>query len=137
MTLDIFYAHPYSFFMDFQGFAARKVSRLGPIHSGRNQRWRNKGALQAFFQASPKLACFAPKLFQTNLWRFCGISMGYKDSKRPLMPSKFFASGRPLSAAFCLIVRYSSVDGVHRGAATQTERILNLTDNPVFRKKYP
>src|SRR5277367_5135450 len=27
---------------------------------GRSQRWRNKGALQAFFQASPKLACFAP-----------------------------------------------------------------------------
>ena len=25
----------------------------------------------------------------------------------------------------------------HRGAATQIERILNLTDNPVFRKKYP
>src|SRR5271156_3414649 len=23
-------------------------------------RWRNKGALQAFFQASPKVACFAP-----------------------------------------------------------------------------
>ncbi|MFZ0204939.1 MAG: hypothetical protein WAL59_02220, partial [Roseiarcus sp.] len=29
---------------------------------GRSQRWRNKGALQAFFQASPKLACFAPSL---------------------------------------------------------------------------
>jgi hypothetical protein len=27
---------------------------------GRSQRWRNKGTLQAFFQASPKLACFAP-----------------------------------------------------------------------------
>src|SRR6202050_2297791 len=25
----------------------------------------------------------------------------------------------------------------HRGAATQIERILNLTDNPVFEKKYP
>jgi hypothetical protein len=25
----------------------------------------------------------------------------------------------------------------HRGAATQIERILNLTDNPVFGKKYP
>ena len=50
------------------------------------------------------------KLFQTNLWRFYGISMGYKFSKRPLMLSKFFASGRPLSAAFCLILRCSSVD---------------------------
>ena len=26
---------------------------------------------------------------------------------------------------------------IHRGAATQIERILNLTDNPVFGKKYP
>ena len=26
---------------------------------------------------------------------------------------------------------------VHRGPATQIERILNLTDNPVFGKKYP
>ena len=25
----------------------------------------------------------------------------------------------------------------HRGAATQIERILNLTDNPVFERKYP
>jgi hypothetical protein len=25
----------------------------------------------------------------------------------------------------------------HRGAATQIERIFNLTDNPVFGKKYP
>jgi hypothetical protein len=51
------------------------------------------------------------KLFQTNLWRFCWISMGYKFSKRPLMLSKFFASDRPLSAAFCLILRCSPVDG--------------------------
>ena len=28
--------------------------------AGGSQRWRNKGGLQAFFQASPKLACFAP-----------------------------------------------------------------------------
>src|ERR1700720_1535488 len=27
---------------------------------GGSQRWRNKGALQAFFQTSPKVACFAP-----------------------------------------------------------------------------
>ena len=30
-----------------------------PLVEG-SQRWRNKGALQAFFQASPKVACFAP-----------------------------------------------------------------------------
>jgi hypothetical protein len=27
-----------------------------------SQRWRKKGTPQAFFQASPKLACFAPSL---------------------------------------------------------------------------
>ena len=36
--------------------------------------------------------------------------MGYKFSKYPLMLSKFFASGRPVSAAFCLVLRCGSVD---------------------------
>ena len=64
--------------------------------------------------------------------------MGYKFSKRPLMLSKFFASGRPLSAAFLpdFTMQFSR-RRFHRGAATQIETILNLTDNPVFGKKYP
>src|ERR1700734_1732752 len=78
---------------------------------GRSRRWQNKGALPSLFQASPKTRVFRSKLFQTNLWRFCGISRGYKVSKRPLMLSKFFACSRPLLAAFCLILRCGSVDG--------------------------
>ena len=67
---------------------------------------------------------FCSKLFQTNLWRFCAISRGYKVSKRPLMLSKFFASGRPFFAA---LPDLSLADNAfHRGAATQTQRILIL-----------
>ena len=62
--------------------------------------------------------------------------MGYKFSKRHLMLSKFFAPGRPLSAAFCPILRCSSVDDAFIAEQRpQIERILNLTDNPVFGKK--
>jgi hypothetical protein len=83
--------------------------------------------------------------------------MGYKASKRPLMLSKFFTSGRPFrphfgrrGTAFHASRRLaSSASGgspdftmqfgrqrVHRGAAIQIKRILNLTDNPIFGKKY-
>src|SRR5271155_4797943 len=40
---------------------------------GRSQRWRNKGALQAFFQASPKLACFAPSFSKQIFGGFVGF----------------------------------------------------------------
>src|SRR5271155_3949127 len=40
---------------------------------GRSQRWRNKGTLQAFFQASPKLACFAPSLSKQIFRGFVGF----------------------------------------------------------------
>src|SRR5271170_2631059 len=40
---------------------------------GRSQRWRNKGALQAFFQASPKLACFAPSISKQSFGGFVGF----------------------------------------------------------------
>ena len=78
-------------------------------------------------QASPNKALAV-------LWDF----KGYKVSKRPLMLSKFFASSRPLLAAFCsgFTMKFCR-RRFHRGAATQIERILNLTDNPVFGKKYP
>jgi hypothetical protein len=64
--------------------------------------------------------------------------MGYKFSKRPLMLFQIFrlrlpAFGRIL-ADFTM---QFSRQRFHRGAATQIERILNLTDNPVFGKKYP
>jgi hypothetical protein len=51
------------------------------------------------------------------------------------MLSKFFASGCPLSAAFCFNLRCNR-QRFHR-EATLIESILNLTDNPVFGKKYP
>jgi hypothetical protein len=34
---------------------------------------------------------FLSKLFQRFLWRFCGISRGYKGSNPKVSPSKFFA----------------------------------------------
>src|SRR5271156_821824 len=44
---------------------------------GREQRWRNKGALQAFLQAFPKIACFAPsfsKLIFGGFAEFQGVT---------------------------------------------------------------
>jgi hypothetical protein len=67
------------------------------------------------------------------LWDFKGL----QGFQMPFMLSKFFASGRPLSAAFSDFTTQFRRQRVHRGAATQIERILNLTDNPVFGKKYP
>src|SRR6202167_5423328 len=49
---------------------------------GGSQRWRNEGALQAFFQASPKVACFAPsfsKQIFAVLWDFKGLQ-GFQTS---------------------------------------------------------
>ena len=63
--------------------------------------------------------------------------MGYKFSKRPLMLSKFFASGAAFGRILPDFTMQFSRQRFHRGAATQIERILNLTDNPVFGKKYP
>src|SRR5271154_4415698 len=40
---------------------------------GGSQRWRNKGALQAFFQASPKVACFAPSFSKEIFGGFVGF----------------------------------------------------------------
>ena len=46
---------------------------------------------------------FSSKDFQTFLWRFCGISRGYKGSKPKVSISKFFrrpgGSNSPLGAA--------------------------------------
>src|ERR1700674_2171234 len=56
---------------------------------GGSRRWRNKGALQAFFQASPKVACFAPSFSKEIFGGFVGFQRVTRASKRPLMPSKF------------------------------------------------
>ena len=63
------------------------------------------------------------------LWDFKGLQ-GFQT---PFDAFQIFRLGPP---PFCRIARF--YDGAfHRGAATQIERILNLTDNPVFGKKYP
>jgi hypothetical protein len=41
--------------------------------AGGSQRWRNKGALQAFFQVSPKIACFAPSFSKQIFGGFVGF----------------------------------------------------------------
>src|SRR5277367_5902328 len=40
---------------------------------GREQPRRNKGTLQAFFQASPKIACFAPSFSKESFGGFVGF----------------------------------------------------------------
>src|ERR1700677_1007579 len=40
---------------------------------GGSQRWRNKGAFQVFFQASPKVACFAPSFSKQIFGCFVGF----------------------------------------------------------------
>ena len=63
----------------------------------------NRGGIKAPSEPFPsfsKSGVFGSKLFQIKLWRFCGISRGYKASKRPLMVSKFFSSDRPFLTAF-------------------------------------
>src|SRR5580700_6697820 len=49
---------------------------------GGSQRWRNEGTPQAFFQASPKVACLFqafPKKSLTVLWDFKGLQ-GFQTS---------------------------------------------------------
>ena len=75
-----------------------------------------------------------PKKALAVLWDFKGLQ-GFQTSFDAfqifrLQPPSF---GR----IFPYFTMYFSRQRVHRGAATQTEGILNLTDNPVFGKKYP
>ena len=44
-----------------------------------------------FLPSFSKSSVFFSKPFQRFLWRFCGISRGYKGSKPKVSPSKFFA----------------------------------------------
>ena len=67
------------------------------------------------------------------LWDFKEL----KVSKRPLMLSKFSPLTAPFLPHFAPVYDTFSRRRFHRGAATQIERLLNLTDNPVFGKKYP
>jgi hypothetical protein len=63
---------------------------------------RNKDRPPSFLAMISKSKLFSSKLFQTILWRFCGISKGYKGSKPHLAASKSFRRSRLLSAAFSM-----------------------------------
>ena len=63
------------------------------------QSWNKKAPSKPFSKLLQNSRVLLQAFPQTNRWRFCAISRGYKVSKRPLMLSKFFASGRPLFAA--------------------------------------
>jgi hypothetical protein len=104
---------------------------------GRSQRWRNKGALQAFFQASPKLACFAPSFSKQIFGGFVGFQW-VTSFPTPFDAFQIFRLRPPVFGRILpdFTMQFSR-QRFHRGAATQIERILNLTDNPVFGKKYP
>src|SRR5277367_4459620 len=59
--------------------------RLRPTPRGERRR-RNKGGLQAFSRSFSKSRAVFSKLFQRKLWRFCGISRGYKDPQTEKTP---------------------------------------------------
>jgi hypothetical protein len=88
-----------------------------------------------------KSRLFGSKLFQTILWRFCGISRGYKGSKPNLMTPNFFGPPTPFRShsGHCYAPSPRAV-GVRRafngsrqkkrgrvhGGAIRIERILKL-----------
>src|SRR6202041_3146449 len=55
-----------------RGRAVTLVTRRRPLVGG-SQRWRYKGSLQAFFQTSPKVACFAPSFSKEIFGGFVGF----------------------------------------------------------------
>jgi hypothetical protein len=92
---------------------------------GGSQRWRNEGALQAFFQASPRVLLQAfPNKSLAVLWDFKGLQ-GFQTSfdafqtflLQPPLFGRILDAARPHSAASLgarpavrLILRCSSVD---------------------------
>src|SRR5271163_4130669 len=101
----------------------------------------NGGGIKAPSKPSSKLLQKSRVLLQAFpnkslavLWDFNGLQV----FQTPFDAFQIFrlrppASGRILPDFTMLFSRRR----FHRGAATQIERILNLTDNPVFGKKYP
>ena len=105
---------------------------------GRSQQWRNKGALQAFFPSFSKTRVFCSKLFQIKLWSVLWDFKGLQGFQTSFDGFQIFRL-KPPSFGRILpeFTMQFSRRRFHRGAATQIERILNLTDNPVFGKNYP
>src|SRR5271168_1902134 len=105
---------------------------------GRSQRWRNIKAppkpFSKLLQNSRVLLQAFPNKSLAVLWDFNGLQV----FQTPFDAFQIFRLRPP---AFGRILPYFTMQfsrrRFHRGAATQIERILNLTDNPVFGKKYP
>ena len=83
----------------------KSASRSGRGGDARHRLARREGAKAAEQRRPPSFSArisksrlFGSKLFQTILWRFCGISRGYKGSKPNLMASKFFRAAGTVSA---------------------------------------
>src|ERR1700677_3833811 len=99
---------------------------------GGSQRWRNKGApskpFSKLLQKSRVLLQAFPNKSLAVLWDFKGLQ-GFQTSFDAF---QIFRLGPPPFGRILpdFTTRFSR-------AATQIERILNLTDNPVFEKKYP
>src|SRR5271168_770278 len=74
----------------FPSVAVTQASR--PTVRERDGSGRNDGGLQSFFASFSKSRLFSSKDFQRKLWRFCGISRGYKGQKPKVSISKFFAA---------------------------------------------
>ena len=104
---------------------------------GRSQRRRNQGAPKPFsklLQNSRVLLQAFPNKSLAVLWDFNGLQgfQTYFDAFQ-----NFCFGPPPFSRILPVFTKQFSRRLVHCGAATQIERILNLTDNPVFGKKYP
>jgi hypothetical protein len=121
----------------------------------------NRGGIKApskpfskLLQKSHVLLQAFPKKALGILWDFKGLQ-GFQTSfdafqifrLRPSLSAAFWTRRDhiPLPHAMALsasggapyfMIRFGR-RRVHRGAAIQTERILKLTDNPIFGKKYP
>ena len=97
--------------------AARRAPVRDPRRA-RERRWRNNGGPPRISPSFSKFRVFFSKLFQTKLWRFCGISRGCKPPKPKVLISKFFAapaSLQPYSRRHPAAFRRLAPKGPERG----------------------
>ena len=126
--------------------------------AARSKRGGIEADRQAFWQAFPNLACFAPSISKECFGGFVGFQGVASPKNLNDVPPNFFvapASLQPYSRRLRAVFRRPGPHGfdrvqrsryfmvrigcqrVHGGAAIRIERILNLTDIPVSGKKYP
>ena len=88
----------------------------------------------SFSPSFSKSRLFCSKLFQTFLWRFCGISRGYKASKPTLTASKFFGPrsaeaigrSRPAEATRTTVASRGGADGIRRSSQVREDRSRHM-----------